>query len=377
MTVVHSSQILRQSTDTIFSTILSRGDHDEIFITAQPLAHECLDALLIRVAHAILALQAQPVAMTVLTTGVDPQRAQQTLNNILGGISFPITWLISEASGGNQPVGVEVRALRGCPVRPIYLHGRVVGSVWEDAHARHCELGDLRALDTQRSPAAQTRAVLNDMSAALAQAGMTFAQVYRTWYRNRAILSWYDDFNRVRTEMFRQWRVFDGLLPASTGISADNPYGAALVAGLWATQAKTPEVRAYTVASPLQDPATDYGSSFSRAVEVDQRDHRRITISGTASIDKLGHTAHVGDIHAQVALIMRVVHAILTARGMDWTDVTRGLAYFRHAQAQSAFAQWCQTHVVAPMPIIVCNHTVCRDDLLYEIELDALTMTPG
>lgn len=375
MTVVNTSQILRQRMDTIFSTILTRGDHDEIFITAQPLAQECLEALLIRVARQIVALQAQPVAMTVLTTGLELQRAQTALCNVLGEITFPITWLISEATGGDRPVGVEVHALRGCPVRPIYLHGRVVGSVWEDAQARHCELGDLRALDTQRSPAAQTRAVLNDMSAALAQAGMTFAQVYRTWYRNRAILSWYDDFNRVRTEMFRKWQVFDGLLPASTGISADNPHGAALVAGLWAKQAKTPEVRAYTVASPLQDPATDYGSSFSRAVEVDQCDHRRMTISGTASIDKLGHTAHVGDIHAQVDLTMRVVHAILAARGMDWTDVTRGLAYFRHADAQPAFVQWCHTHAIEPMPIIVCNHTVCRDDLLYEIELDALTIT--
>ena len=124
--------------------------------------------------------------------------------------------------------------------------------------------------------------------------------------------------------------------------------------------------------SPLQGSATEYGSSFSRAVEVDLGDHRRLTISGTASIAPAGETVHVGDVTAQVELTMKVVRAILNSRGMDWAHVTRGVAYFRQPADMGSYLRWCQTNKVQNMPVIVTHHTVCRDDLLYEIEIDAV-----
>ena len=52
-----------------------------------------------------------------------------------------------------------------------------------------------------------------------------------------------------------------GSLPASTGISARNPAGSALVAGAWALQPLEAFARAAEIASPLQCPAPNYGSS--------------------------------------------------------------------------------------------------------------------
>jgi enamine deaminase RidA (YjgF/YER057c/UK114 family) len=133
---------------------------------------------------------------------------------------------------------------------------------------------------------------------------------------------------------------------------------------------KHPDSRACVVASPLQDSACRYGSSFSRAVEVCRGALRHLTISGTASIGPDGKTMHVGDIHAQVDQTMRVVRAILNSRNMDWPDVVRGLVYYRHPADIGAYARWAASQGVV-LPVIELNHTVCRNDLLYEIEVDA------
>ena len=131
-------------------------------------------------------------------------------------------------------------------------------------------------------------------------------------------------------------------------------------------------MRAFEVRSPLQSAALEYGSSFSRAVELDLPDHRRLYISGTASINPNGITVHVGDPKAQVALTMKVVHAILASRGMDWADVTRGLAYFRHAEDAPLFENYRINNNIPLFPVVIAENCICRDDLLFEIEVDAI-----
>lgn len=95
-------------------------------------------------------------------------------------------------------------------------------------------------------------------------------------------------------------------------------------------------------------------------------------ISGTASIDPNGITAYVGDPDAQVALTMQVVHAILESRGMDWADVTRGLAYFKNAEDAPLFEK-CHINNKLPLfPEVIAENCICRDDLLFEIEVDTI-----
>ena len=374
MLLVSAARIERSIADGLYQTQLVREESAEFFLTALPAAGEDLSQLLERVSRCVRAQEAWPVAMTVFAPAESSRAALASLAKLLGPVAWPITWLTPEDARPGQGMGVEVHAVRGMGVAPIRLHGRVVGSVWHDGRARHCELGDLRDAVTARTPAEQTQQVLSDIIAALGQAGMTFAHVYRTWFRNHDILGWYGDFNRVRTERYARLKVFDGLLPASTGIGADNPFGAALVAGLLAMDPVTPGVGAAMIESPLQDSPRKYGSAFSRAVEVNLGDHRRVTISGTASIAPAGATVHIGDVPAQVDLTMEVVEAILHARGMGWADVTRALAYFRRPADVGAYKRWEAGHGVGPLPTIVGTHTVCRDDLLYEIEVDAMSV---
>jgi enamine deaminase RidA (YjgF/YER057c/UK114 family) len=161
-------------------------------------------------------------------------------------------------------------------------------------------------------------------------------------------------------------------VPASTGVGGCNSAGTALVSGLLAVKAKSKAVRAFEVRSPLQSSAADYGSSFSRAVELDLPDHQRLYVSGTASIDPSGITAHTGDPEAQVALTMKVVHAILESRGMNWGNVTRGLAYFKHSEDAPLFEKYRTNNNIPLFPEVIAENCICRDDLLFEIEVDAI-----
>ena len=267
--------------------------------------------------------------------------------------------------------GVHLHAVKGVPVERLTFGGRVVGSVFNDGVARHCRLGGLRPARASDSPASQTRATFELLEAALRDAGMTFANVARTWFYLDQILAWYGDFNKVRDEFFRKRNVFDGLVPASTGIGGANVAGTALVAGAYAVTGG----QLAAVPSPLQCPALKYGSSFSRAVELKMPDHCRLWISGTASIAPGGETVHIGDVPGQIALTMQVVAAILESRGMSWTDTSRAIAYVREATAAQQFQQYRVANGLTDLPVVTTQNVICRDDLLFEIEVDAGRLT--
>ena len=161
------------------------------------------------------------------------------------------------------------------------------------------------------------------------------------------------------------------LFRSSTGIGAANPFGCALVAGFWAMEDIAGEASFFAVPSPLQCSARDYGSCFSRAVEMATPDLRRLMISGTASISPEGLTEHVGDVRKQGARTFEVVNAILESRRMKWTDVSRATAYLKRATDGWALAEYLLDHDLH-LPLIVTEADVCRDDLLFEMELDAM-----
>ena len=85
-----------------------------------------------------------------------------------------------------------------------------------------------------------------------------------------------------------------------------------------------------------------------------------------------GRTAHVENVDGQVKLATEIVAAILESRGMAWSDVVRAVAYFRHPDDTSAYDRFCAAHGLPSLPVVVTNNVICRDDLLYEIEVDAV-----
>jgi len=307
--------------------------------------------------------------------GPDMNGSAETMaREVLAQIAMPLTWV--QGGAENEKLGgIHLRAVSGVDLKPLALDGALVGTVVEGPYAVECLLGGVHGPDTSLPADQQAQATFERIEHALALADMDFSHVARTWLFLDDILAWYDDFNRVRTAFFHERGVFDRLVPASTGIGGSNPHGAAMVAGVYAVKAKHPSVTVQALPSPLQCPALQYGSSFSRAVEVAMPDLRRVFVSGTASIAPGGETVHVGDVLAQTARTCEVVEAILQSRDMGWEHVTRATAYVRFAEDVGVLEQHRLASGMPPLPVVVAHNVVCRDDLLFELEVDAARAT--
>ena len=175
-------------------------------------------------------------------------------------------------------------------------------------------------------------------------------------------------YNEARTQFYKERKIFDGLLPASTGIGAPNKSGARIISGAIALK-KIGDGDVYEIESPLQCGAPNYGSSFSRAVEIKTSASKRIMVSGTASIEPEGATINIDDIERQVDLTMRVIEGILRSRGMTFDNTIRAVVYCLRPEYYNVFQKWMQknTNIVHfPSFSIVCRH-----DLLFEVELES------
>jgi enamine deaminase RidA (YjgF/YER057c/UK114 family) len=288
-----------------------------------------------------------------------------------GKFDCPVTWLQGDTCSGKELSGMQFCSISGVETRPVLLDGESVGVVYEDEVATYCFLPGIIPEDLSAGREAQTQAVFERIERALQVVGMAFTDVARTWIYLDQLLEWYDEFNVVRTAFFDTRKVFDHMVPASTGIGAGNPAGAACLIDAFAIKPKSDAITVRAVPSPLQCAALDYRSSFSRAVEIDYPNLRELTISGTASIHPGGKTAHVDDIRKQVELTMQVVDALLKSRDLDWSDAVRGIAYFKTLEDLPVYEAVCAEMGLPRLPVALAHADVCRDDLLFELELDA------
>ncbi len=311
--------------------------------------------------------QAKPVARFVFG---NCNRYRELLPVLMAG-GARLAWLQGDTAGSTGLSSIQSFAVLGTDVSPICRDGLPLGFVYEDEHARYCRLCGVLPDNPSDTRDAQTRNVLGILAAILADRGFKFTDTVRTWFYLDRLLDWYGSFNEIRTAFFRKEGVLAGTIPASTGIGAGNPAGAALIADLLAIRPKTEAVRIQAVSSPLQCPATRYDSSFSRAVEVEFPEWRRLFVSGTASIDPDGRTACTGDTDGQIRLTMQVVERLLQSRGMGWQDITRGIAYFKQLADRPLFDACCSEQGIPELPLAMAEAAICRPDLDFEIELDA------
>ncbi len=284
----------------------------------------------------------------------------------------PMAWILSDDPDPGAFAGMQAVVVAGAPVRAVEWNGRAIGRAFDDEAAALVWLNDIRPADPKASRAAQARQAIAGLRDSLAAAGFQMSDLVRTWYYNERILEWYGDFNRERTAIYGAQGAVLRIVPASTGIGGANPAGAALQIGAVAAKPLSPAFSLREAASPLQCPAPNYGSSFSRAVEMKTGSLRRLFVSGTASIDPEGRTAHRGDTLKQIDLTFRVVEAILEAAGMDFSHASRAIAYFREAKDAALYARSETVRSRPALPVVIAVNEVCRGDLLFELELDAI-----
>jgi enamine deaminase RidA (YjgF/YER057c/UK114 family) len=342
----------------------SRRGIQEFFITGNTQAGQTVADLYHQACRWLKENQATIVCMDILGRPSDVEVLKP------GRLShIPVMYL---TNSDQDLAGIHIWAVQGVEVRTIQYRDRVIGRFFEDADCRYCRLTGVLPQDAGAERAVQSEQVFDSLQAGLAEVNMDYSHVVRTWFYNDRITDWYGAFNQVRTTLYEKLGVFDRVIPASTGIGSRNAQGMALVGGLLALVPKHEKVTTEEVVSPMQGEATAYGSSFSRAIEVACPSFRYLSVSGTASINPEGDTVHLEDVGKQTELTLRVVDRILASRDFSWHDVTRAYGYFKYARDAHHFQRALQALDLPVFPCNIVRNDVCRDNLLFELELDAV-----
>lgn len=119
-------------------------------------------------------------------------------------------------------------------------------------------------------------------------------------------------------------------------------------------------------------------SSFSRALRLELGSVVVLLISGTASIDDLGLTVHVGDFRAQLRRTFQNITGLLSSEGATWKDIVRTTCYLRDIDRDyEAFneerTRFFEEQGLDPLPASTGIQAIlCRPDLLIEIEAIAM-----
>ena len=289
-------------------------------------------------------------------------------------LNWPVTSVRQESNNGSYVWGTIISASSAGNFKQIFENDTVVGNYFEDEFAGYFFFGGLIPGTPEQSNIVQSKQSFKMLDLTLDKVGMNIGNVARTWFYLKDLLNWYDDFNDVRNDYFNDKGAFKKIIPASTGIGAANFRSSSLIFAGYGLKENLNSIKTESVESPFQCPAIDYKSSFSRAVEIIHPNYRHLIISGTASITSGGETANVGSISKQIELTMKVVKGILQSRQMSWENVTRGIVYFKNKYDMNSFENYCVDNNIPELPFSIINADICRNDLLFEIEVDAITI---
>jgi enamine deaminase RidA (YjgF/YER057c/UK114 family) len=220
----------------------------------------------------------------------------------------------------------------------------------------------------------QTLDMFRKASDVLAQDGMNFRDVVRTWIYLREMERDYGEFNRARRDFFQDHNVT--LLPASTGIYG-SPHEARADFTLGFLAVKDPGgLRASAMSTPTLNEACEYGSDFSRGLRVAEGNKISLYVSGTASVDEDCRTAHVDDFAGQVERMLVNVETLLAAQGASFQNVVSAITYLRSAEHASEFHRIIHDRGLSGLPNVLVHAAVCRTDLLCEMEAIATLPLP-
>lgn len=392
-----SKSIQTQGTIRLYITPV---DSEQAFITARP-ASACDSAKAAAEAYDALAgfLAAQGMAVVherVFGSLCDHEtivsaRAQRLAAAGMESDS-PKTFLVCNPLWGSGLAGVSMMAVR--PGRPDDVwtvrgdDGSALGRGWRRLGATFMILQNLSGFSPQapESPSDQTDRMLDRAAEILRGQSATYRHVARTWMYLHRILTWYDDFNRVRNAKYGTFGLMPEpqsgngraiLLPASTGIEAATPSGAAVTMDLLATKLDDDaKVELHQMTNERQKDAFKYGSAFSRGAAIRLPEATWISLSGTAAIDEKGVSKYIGDFRAQMNDTLNAVEALIAQEGASLKDLCDATCFVKRPEHVEMFHEILAERGLSDMPAVPVLADVCRDDLLFEIDGAAVARRP-
>ena len=361
----------------------------EIFITSTPQENAPLQdqarEIFAGISEILRVRDASILQERIFSTQAAAETLRKARAQVYGEIDDGVTpsFLVA-AEGSSGPIaGVQVHAVSGGKPEVIQLDANPCGRIFRSPRCSYLTLSYISvagilpafrgrdALDTNEA-ADQAKAMMETAQAVLKKYGVDFLSVPRTWMWLKDILSWYDDFNHVRTKFFTEWGLVGAgtrqSMPASTGIGLGPANGGHCAMDLTAVLEPADSTQ-YLQAAGKQQCAMEYGSAFSRASKAITPAGHTVFVSGTASINTDGQTTNIGDAAGQIKATIENVRAVLGNMNCGDEDVVHVIAYCKTTEIEKVFKAYKDT-LNWPWITVICD--ICRPDLLFEIEATAM-----
>lgn len=124
--------------------------------------------------------------------------------------------------------------------------------------------------------------------------------------------------------------------------------------------------------SPTLNEAGEYGADFVRGMKMVETNKVALHVSGTASIDEAGRTAHVDDFEAQVDRMILNISALLENQGAHFGDIVSAISYLKDPANEKRLKEKFKQAGFEGFPNVFVKAEVCRPDLLCETEVMAV-----
>jgi enamine deaminase RidA (YjgF/YER057c/UK114 family) len=309
----------------------------------------------------------------------------------------PLTYIHGNPPWGQGFAGFIIHAVAAEECRTIRDGNIPCGRGWKRNNTTFIVLQNIQGIDDLSShphlaslkgegaaKPQQARRMLDRAERILRENNTAYNSVVRTWFYLADILDWYPAFNKVRSEKYGEFGIMPGpqdrslLLPASTGISGETCAGSACTMDLIAVigpDGSTPAVRQLSNTEQLD--AFRYGSAFSRGALIKDSDVTILQVSGTAAIDGKGKSMCAHDFRGQVNATLEKVEALMDQAGAELKDITAATIFVKKTEYAGIFREMARDRGMEEFPAVCIVANVCRDELLFEIDAEAVVGKKG
>jgi enamine deaminase RidA (YjgF/YER057c/UK114 family) len=367
---------------------------DELFVLCRPRdgaggasrqAEAAYEALCAALASAGAAADAVVRETVFLRQVADAPAVRAARAHVLGREASPATTVIGQPPlGRHAPLTLSAVAIVPRPGTASSVH-EVVGPgacpcavCARGVRATVVRLGEETAVHAGsvhgagRDAFAEAYDAFRTAEGLLAAAGMDFRDVVRTWLHVRDIDRDYAALNAARRAFFADRGI--GRHPASTGVQGI-PFPAAhdFSMSFYAVKSSGP-LDVTVMSAPSLNEASTYGADFSRGLRLARANGVALHVSGTASVDEAGRTAHAGDFAAQVERMLHNLASLLGAQGATFDAVVSGITYLKRPGDAPLLRAMFRERGFDRFPCAVVEAPLCRPELLCETE--AVAMMP-
>jgi enamine deaminase RidA (YjgF/YER057c/UK114 family) len=316
--------------------------------------------------------------------------------------------VVSQPAGNG--IALEIWMNHSCKKLKYKAYGQVNYTVYEDSWGKFVGGFGLSANDVSLPFKEQTAYAFETMQAILSAENLTMDHLVRQWnylpqilkmeVENQRLYQHYQLFNDIRQQYYATCKKTDKY-PAATGIGMD--YGTVTI-DFFAEQTKR-NCRIAELNNPHQTAAFHYGQEvlvgsplsegeirkaplFERAKYIGSPDKALLFISGTAAI--IGEeTQGLNDVSEQTAITIKNISGLISKENRLQAKLTAPLSfpkqslpvspaylrvYIKNADANDAVMNICQKQY-GNIPVLYVKADICRDNLLVEIEGEAIVVT--